>query len=175
MTNSAMGQATLAPHFNPTRNESFRLRLSVTGRVDCALPTAERSASRLLCLSAQDGGIAHREFVDLPGLLRAGDLLVFNNTRVIPARLTGHKETGGKVEVLLERITGPMSALCQVRASKSPKPGSAIIIDGEADCRAEVTGREGEFFQLQFNTDNLPELARAHWPYAFASLYRARR
>ncbi len=121
-------------------------------------PQARRSASRLLCLAANEGSIAHREFVDLPELLRAGDLLVFNNTRVIPARLTGRKETGGKVEVLVERITGDASALCQVRASKSPKSGSFIIIDGEDDCRAEVTGREGEFFQLQFNTGHLPDL-----------------
>ncbi len=121
-------------------------------------PRAERSASRLLCLNAGDGSVAHRRFIDFPELLGAGDLLVFNDTRVIPARLTGRKETGGRVEVLVERVTDDARALCQVRANKTPKPGSSLVIDGEEGCRAEVEAREGDFFRLRFNSGNLPRL-----------------
>jgi S-adenosylmethionine:tRNA ribosyltransferase-isomerase len=111
-------------------------------------PPEKRTDSRLLCISRKDGAVRHRQFTDLPDLLKPEDLLVFNNTRVIPARLFGQKDSGGKVEVLLERVMADNQILAQVRASKAPKTGSAIIFN--ADARAEVLGREGEFFILAF-------------------------
>lgn len=111
-------------------------------------PAAERRGSRLLCLDGQDGTLADRQFADLPGLLRPGDLLVFNDTRVIPARLFGKKESGGAVEVLVERITGEQEVLAHVRASKSPKAGSWLTL--EENVEVEVTGRDGALFALRF-------------------------
>lgn len=116
-------------------------------------PLAERSASRLLCLEGSSGQLAHRQFSDLPVLLRPDDLLVFNNTRVIPARMWGKKETGGKVELLVERLTGVHTALAHIRASKSPLPGSFIqLAPAEnapvSDHRLKVTGRVGDLFAL---------------------------
>jgi S-adenosylmethionine:tRNA ribosyltransferase-isomerase len=88
---------------------------------------------------------------DLPDYLRAGDLLVFNDTRVIPARLFGHKASGGRVEILLERLTGGHEAIAQIGASKTPKAGGRIVLDeGTA---VEVLGREGEFHRIRFDTD----------------------
>ncbi|NPU94621.1 MAG: tRNA preQ1(34) S-adenosylmethionine ribosyltransferase-isomerase QueA [Gammaproteobacteria bacterium] len=110
-------------------------------------PAEQRSGSRLLVLGRQNGSLADRQFRDLPGYLQPGDLLVFNNTKVIPARLFGQKDTGGKVEILVERITGEQTCLAHVRASKSPKPGSRIIVDGGAELRME--GRAGDLFQLK--------------------------
>src|SRR5688500_5728042 len=86
-------------------------------------PLPERSASRMLVVPPGDAPYADRRMRDLPEYLRAGDLLVFNDTRVIPARLYGQKDTGGRVEILLERLTGAHEALAQVGASKSPKAG----------------------------------------------------
>ncbi len=106
-------------------------------------PPRERTASRLLHL--RDGVPVDRRFQDLPSLLRAGDLLVFNNTRVMPARLFGRKATGGRVEILIERVLGPRRVLAHVRASKSPKPGSLIQV---ADRVFEVAGREEALFEL---------------------------
>ena len=116
-------------------------------------PAADRRGSRLLHLASR---IEDRRFAELPGLLRAGDLLVFNDTRVIKARLAATKETGGRAEVLVERITGGRSALVHVRASKSPKAGSRLLFAGGV--AAEVTGRNGEFFALNFDADVLPLL-----------------
>lgn len=117
-------------------------------------PSAERSASRLLCLNADNGRTDHRIFRDLPELLREDDLLVFNDTRVIPARLFGRKATGGKLEVLIERVLEGNEVLAQIRASKSPKAGSEIFLGGEAGTGAEVAvtvlGRDGDFFRLRF-------------------------
>ncbi len=107
-------------------------------------PTERRSASRLLHLPSS-GDPADLDFLDLPQLLRAGDLLVFNNTRVIPARLFGCKSTGGRVEVLIERLLAPDRALAHIRASKSPKAGSAIEV---GDWTLRVEGREEELFEL---------------------------
>ncbi len=116
-------------------------------------PTPERRASRLLEVGA---ALEDRRFADLPALLRAGDLLVFNDTRVIHARLRGRKETGGVVEVLVERITGGSRALAQVRASKSPKSGGRLLFaDGVS---ARVEGRDGEFFDLAFSAPLMPFL-----------------
>ncbi|THF61843.1 tRNA preQ1(34) S-adenosylmethionine ribosyltransferase-isomerase QueA [Pseudothauera nasutitermitis] len=109
-------------------------------------PLAERSASRLLTI--ERGEPVDRMFTDLPALLRAGDLLVFNDTRVIHARLHGVKDSGGQVEVLVERAVGPHEALAQIRASKSPRAGSRLRL---ADAfEVEVLGRVGEFFHLRF-------------------------
>jgi len=89
-------------------------------------PLPLRSASRLLCLDGATGDILHKQFAQLPELLLPGDLLVFNDTRVIPARLFGRKETGGRLEILIERLTGEHTALAHVRCSKSPRPGTWI-------------------------------------------------
>ena len=95
-------------------------------------PLTQRSASRLLALDGDDSPPRDLLFTDLPGLLRPGDLLVFNNTRVMRARLFGHKDTGGVVEVLIERLVGPTEAQALVRASKSPKPARLILLGLEA-------------------------------------------
>jgi S-adenosylmethionine:tRNA ribosyltransferase-isomerase len=121
-------------------------------------PAAERTGSRLLHLD--DASQLHdRRFADLTGLLRSGDLLVFNDTRVIKARLNGHKTTGGKVEVLVERITEPDRALAHVRASKSPGPGMGLRLADAFD--AVVLGREGELFDIRFSGPVL-DLLDAH-------------
>src|SRR5699024_3843800 len=86
---------------------------------------------------------------DFPGLLRPDDLLVFNDTRVIKARLGGRKLSGGKVEVLVERITSLYTALAHIRSSKSPRAGTGLLLDGTV--RATVTGREGELFIMTFD------------------------
>ncbi len=112
-------------------------------------PLPERSASRLLVLDGASGHVEDRQFRDLPGCLRAGDLLVFNDTRVIPARLHGHKDSGGKVEILVERITGSRTALAHVRASKSPKPGTRLHLEG--GIAAIVQDRKDDLFALDFD------------------------
>ena len=111
------------------------------------LPLEQRSASRLLCFDRRSGHLDDREFSDLPGLLNPGDLLVFNNTEVIPARLYGNKASGGRVEILVERLLNQQECLAQVRASKSPKPGGTLIL--EDGSRLQVLGREDSFFHLQ--------------------------
>lgn len=117
-------------------------------------PLAKRGASRLLCLDGQTGEVVHRGFRDLATVLKAGDLLVFNNTRVIPARLWGRKETGGAVEVLVERLIGETTALAHIRASKPPRAGSVIGIaatqGGETgDDQLWVMGREEGLYVLR--------------------------
>ena len=114
-------------------------------------PTPERSGSRLLHLDGRTGACVDRQFRDLPRLLHPGDLLVFNDTRVIPARLHGHKASGGKVEILLERLTGGPRALVQLRASKPARPGTIIRMDGGAT--ATIVGREGDFWVVEFSAD----------------------
>lgn len=108
-------------------------------------PLARRTDSRLLQVSPQ---LADLQFSDLPRLLAPGDLLVFNDTRVIHARLFGAKASGGQVEVMIERPLGPHEALAQIRASKSPKPGTWLRLEDALD--VEVIGRAGEFFHLRF-------------------------
>lgn len=112
-------------------------------------PLPERTASRLLTLC--DGAINDALFSHIGELLQPGDLLVMNNTRVIPARLFGQKETGGKVEVLVERVLDEHRVLAHVRASKSPKPGSQLLLENAV--QVKVTGREGELFCLSFEGD----------------------
>ncbi|MEJ2533812.1 MAG: tRNA preQ1(34) S-adenosylmethionine ribosyltransferase-isomerase QueA [Halioglobus sp.] len=116
-------------------------------------PLPERSASRLLCLEGASGAVSHHRFAELPGLLQPEDLLVFNDTRVIPARLWGRKASGGRVEILVERVTGTHTALAHIRSSKSPKPGTVIHLaasqEGEPrPYRLAVTGREEDLFCL---------------------------
>ena len=111
-------------------------------------PLAERSSSRLLIVDASHNRLEDRRFTDLVELLSPGDLLVFNDTRVLPARLYGRKESGGAVEILIERITGAHEARAQLGVSKKPRPGGRILFDdGNA---ATVIGRDGEFFLLHF-------------------------
>jgi len=115
-------------------------------------PAEQRSASRLLMMERISGKLSHGQFADdLLASLEAGDLLVFNNTRVIPARLYGEKESGGKAEVLIERFSGGARAVAQIRASKSPKPGSRIML--EQDLSLRVIDRLGEMFLLESDQD----------------------
>ena len=108
-------------------------------------PVPQRSASRLLVLEQEN--ITHRQFSDLLQFVHPGDLLVFNDTKVIPARIFGHKQTGGKVEVLLERMLNARCCLAHVHASKSPKPGTLLTLEGQI--RMQVVRREGNLFVLQ--------------------------
>ncbi len=110
-------------------------------------PPQRRGDSRLLCLWA-DGRRVDRHFSDLPKLLLPGDLLVLNDTRVMPARLFGRKQTGGRVELLIERILEPGLAMAHLRASKSSKPGTSIRLDGGYECR--MVERRDDFFVLEF-------------------------
>lgn len=110
-------------------------------------PTNARRASRLLVVSDE---IADRQFSDLTAHLREHDLLVLNDTRVIRARLEGHKKSGGRVEVLIERVHSEVEALALIRASKSPKPGSMICLAD--DVEAEVVSRSKDFFALRFSS-----------------------
>ena len=111
-------------------------------------PLAERSASRLLVVPPAPSDLQDLQVRDLPDLLQPGDLLVFNDTRVIPARLFGQKASGGRVEILIERLLGGQQARAQIGASKSPKAGGRITLD--AGGQAEVLGRDGEFYVLSF-------------------------
>jgi len=122
-------------------------------------PAERRDASRLLHLDSA-GGLHDRQFTDLPSLLRPGDLLVFNDTRVIKARLRGRKDSGGQVEVLVERITDPQRALAHVRASKSPRPGTRLILAEDA-FQVTVLGRQDGLFELDFPAPVL-ELLKRH-------------
>ena len=116
-------------------------------------PAADRRGSRLLEVGEQLNDL---QFSDLPTLLRPGDLLVFNDTRVIKARLLARKDTGGKAEILVERIEGERVALAHVRASKSPKPGGRLEFAGGAE--AIVVGRDDDLFLLEFSVDLMPYL-----------------
>lgn len=111
-------------------------------------PTADRTASRMLRLNVIDGHLEDKAFIDLPDCLHAGDLLVFNDTRVIKARLFGHKHSGGNVEVLIERVINQHIAYAHVRASRSPKMGSLINLANAFD--VEVTARHDDLFELRF-------------------------
>lgn len=110
-------------------------------------PLEQRASSRLLCLHGQTGTCSDRMFADIVSLLNEGDLLVFNNTKVMPARLFGHKQTGAKLEALVERVLGDHDVLAHVRCSRAPKVGQVIVLGG---VEAEVLGREGGLFTLKF-------------------------
>lgn len=118
-------------------------------------PTKERTASRLLVLDGKDGQVNHCQFTDLLDFLSAGDLLVFNDTRVLAARLWGKKASGGKVEVLVERVLDEQTVLAHVRASKSPKPGAELLFSADQDkdevlAKARVVSRHDTLFELEF-------------------------
>jgi S-adenosylmethionine:tRNA ribosyltransferase-isomerase len=111
-------------------------------------PTTERTASRMLCLSGADGNLIDKAFLDLPNNLQPNDLLVFNDTRVIKARLFGQKHTGGNVEVLIERVINQHSAYAHVRSSRAPKIGTKLRLSNAFN--AEVTSRHEDLFELRF-------------------------
>jgi S-adenosylmethionine:tRNA ribosyltransferase-isomerase len=115
-------------------------------------PLPERTDSRLLCLPSPGGEVSHHVFDELPALLNPGDLLVFNDTRVIPARLFGHKQTGGRVEILIERVTGSHSVVAQMRASKSLVEGSEITLERDSADHLNLTigQRQGQFYEIKF-------------------------
>lgn len=121
-------------------------------------PSARRGDSRLLHLP-YPGDVCDRHFRDLADLLRPGDLMVFNDTRVLPARLHGAKETGGRVEVLIERLRSDQAAMAHVRASKPPKPGSKIQI---GDDWLVVEGREDDLYRLRVEQGSIAELMGLH-------------
>jgi S-adenosylmethionine:tRNA ribosyltransferase-isomerase len=127
-------------------------------------PLAERRASRLLCLDRHSGAVAHRKFADLPGLLEPGDLLVFNDTRVIPARLYAHKPSGGRVEILLERLLPGDRCLAQLRVSKKPAPGSSLLLDGGGEL--EIVKRVAPFYELALRKGRLVDVLeeQGHMP-----------
>ena len=118
-------------------------------------PLANRTDSRLLELNIEGGNVAQlidRQFPDILKLIKSGDLLVFNDTKVIPARLHGKKETGGNVELLIERISGDKQAWVQIRASKVPKTGSIVLIHNQAGetFPVEMIGCDGRFYEVRF-------------------------
>ena len=118
-----------------------------------AEPAAERSGSRLLCLDGETGELVHRQFPDLLTFVRPGDLMVFNNTRVLAARLLGRKPSGGRVEVLVERILpGGNEVLAHVRASKAPQAGAQLLFgDDETQLGVQMLGRVDDLFHLRFD------------------------
>ncbi len=125
-----------------------------------AYPSQERTACRMLCLDGADGHLCDKHFYDLKDFLEPGDLLVFNDTKVIPARLYGQKSTGGAVELLVERLTSEGTALSHIRASKAPKSGNILHIDGGYDLK--VTGRQGDLFMIEtLNGQSLLDILNA--------------
>ncbi|MFC3033538.1 tRNA preQ1(34) S-adenosylmethionine ribosyltransferase-isomerase QueA [Pseudoalteromonas fenneropenaei] len=112
-------------------------------------PKAERTSSRLLVLDGNSGALAHRTFSDILEYINANDLIVFNNTKVIPARMYGQKASGGKIEVLVERVLDEHRVLAHVRASKAPKVDAKLILEGKVE--ATMLGRQGELFELRFD------------------------
>jgi len=114
-------------------------------------PMAQRNASRLLTLDGNTGTLADKQFTDLLGMINPGDLMVFNNTRVIPARLFGQKASGGKLEILVERMLDDKRILAHVRSSKSPKVDSIIHLDGGYEMK--MAARHDALFELQLLSD----------------------
>ena len=119
-------------------------------------PLDQRDASRLLCMDRHTGAIKDQYFTDIIHLLNEDDLLVFNNTKVIPARLYGKKKTGGKIEILIERVINANQAIAHIKASKAPKPGTLIELDQGYVC--SVAGRVEDLFQLEFSQLNILDL-----------------
>ncbi len=121
-------------------------------------PAAKRTQSRLLRLDGETGETSHRHFSDILQLLNPGDLLVLNNTRVIPARVFGRKLSGGRVEVLVERVLDDRRVLAHVRASKSPKPGTSLLLGNDLDnpracVKVSMVARRDDLFELLFPVD----------------------
>lgn len=116
-------------------------------------PQPERTASRLLQLDGNSGELVDGTFTDVLDKIQPGDLVVFNNTRVIPARLFGRKASGGKLEVLVERVLDETRILAHVRCSKSPKPGSTIFVGDNDEFSALMVARHDALFELDFQSD----------------------
>ena len=134
---------------------------SLPSNLIAQFPLPDRSASRLLHFHAQGSAFADLHFTDLPGLLRPHDVLVFNNTKVVPARLYGNKDSGGKVELLMERMLDLHKMLAQIKASKSPKVGTRIHF--KMDVSAEIIDRQGDFFIIEFDEDlNVGDFLEQH-------------
>ena len=114
-------------------------------------PLAERSSCRLLSLDGPTGELTHGVFTDVLEKLNAGDLLVFNNTRVIPARVFGRKASGGKIEMLVERVLDEHRVLAHVRASKAPKPGSELLLGDDESVKATMVARHDTLFEIAFD------------------------
>lgn len=151
-------------------SEATRLAMHTLADFDYELPTEliaqhpaeQRTGSRLLHVDA-NSSMTDRQFTDLVQLLQPNDLLVFNDTRVIKARLHGHKDSGGKVEVLIERLVDSHQALAHIKASKPPKAGGRLILGN--GCDANVTGRHADLFELTFRQPVLDVLdAHGHVP-----------
>jgi len=116
-------------------------------------PQAQRSGCRLLSLNGPDGELTHGIFTDLLDKLNPGDLLVFNNTRVIPARIFGRKASGGKIEVLIERMLDDKRVLAHVRSSKAPKPGTELLLGDDENVHAVMMARHDALFEIEFHDD----------------------
>lgn len=114
-------------------------------------PLPGRSSCRLLSLDGPSGALTHGTFTDLLEKLNPGDLLVFNNTRVIPARMFGRKASGGKIEVLVERMLDDKRVLAHVRASKAPKPGAELLLGEDESVKATMTARHDALFEIEFH------------------------
>ena len=138
----------------PFRKSDFHYHLPPSLIAQSPLP--ERAASRLLVLKT-DGETEHRRFVEIADFLQAGDLLVVNDTRVIKARLMARKESGGRAEILIERIDSECQALCQVRVNRALRAGTHLLL--EEHC-IRVLGREGQFYRLDFGNPVSALLAR---------------
>ena len=115
-------------------------------------PLTDRIASRMLCMDKITGELRDKQFVNFVDMINENDLLVLNDTKVIPARLYGQKQTGGKVEILIERVLDEHHAVAHIRCSKSPKAGAIIELDNSFTCL--VTGRDNDLFCLEFNAEN---------------------
>ena len=144
---------------SPAMDRRSHYHYDLPGELIAQRPLPERAASRMLHLDGAAGRVVHRRFRDLPGLLEAGDLLVFNNTRVIPARLAARKESGGRAEVLVERVLGQQECLAHVRASRSPRIGTRLQV---ADQFLNVTGREEDLFRIGSDGASIMSLLEAH-------------
>ena len=124
-------------------------------------PQQQRTASRMLRVLAQQSRIEHGQFTDIVDQLEAGDLLVFNDTRVIPARLLGEKTSGGKVEVLVERMLDDSRVLAHVRANRAPKPGAEFLLEGAV--KATMLARHDALFELEFYLVQISSLLQSQF------------
>ena len=145
MAEGPSGRQRIIPHLMKTSDFDYDLPDDLIARYPCA----ERGASRLLHVDGESGRLADREFAHLPELFRPGDLLVFNDTRVIKARLRGRKDTGGRIEALVERVLSEHEALAFIRASKSPKPG--VVLRFADAVQTLVLDRDGDLYRLAFD------------------------
>ncbi|AFP84864.1 tRNA preQ1(34) S-adenosylmethionine ribosyltransferase-isomerase QueA [secondary endosymbiont of Ctenarytaina eucalypti] len=142
-----------------TADFSFTLPKNLIARY----PRAQRSACRLLSLDAKTGTLVHGVFTDLLDKLACGDLLVFNNTRVIPARLFGNKVSGGKIEVLVERVLDNQRVLAHIRASRASKTGTVLLLGDDDRIPVTIVARHESFFELRCNSpDNFLTLLNDH-------------